>query len=144
MKVNGSDIYVFIQIGGRWKTLAFGTTCEIDIVAETKAVSSPDTGLWEILKKGRFSWSGSSGHLLAEGRQETDIFDVLKSAEAVKVAFSTVVPSDAPRDFRSVLPDGRFGLAGNANISRMTVTGKVGDCTTLSFTFTGSGKLEKI
>lgn len=144
MKVNGSDIYVFFQMGGRWKTLAFGTTCEIDIQAETKAVSSPDTGLWEKLKKGRFTWSGSSGHLLAEGRQETEVIEIIKSAEALKVAFSTVAPSDLPRDFRNVLPDGRFGLSGMANITRLTVTAKVGDNTAFSLSFNGTGKLEKL
>lgn len=144
MKIDGRDIVVFIQEDGLWRAMAYGTTCELDVKAEMKAVSSPDTEMWQKVKKGRYSWSGSSGHLVAARRQRTDVFELLAKGKKIKVAFATVAGSSSPRDYRQYIPDGRYGLKGDAIITRLTVTGRKGDSATFSMSFQGAGALSEI
>lgn len=144
MKIDGKDIVVFVKIDGLWNAAAYGTTCELDVRADIKSVSSPDTGKWQKTKKGRYSWSGSSGHLVAARRQRLDMFDMLAEGAEILVAFATIASSALPRDFELYTPDGRFGFQGNALLTRLTVTGRKGDSATFSISFKGVGALQEI
>ena len=63
MKVRGNNIILFYQKNGEWKTIAYGSTCEIDINAGTINVSSPDTGKWVSRKKRKLDWSINAAYL---------------------------------------------------------------------------------
>lgn len=144
MKIDGKDIVVFAKIKDAWYAAAYGTTCELDVRADIKSVSSPDTGKWQKTKKGRYAWNGSSGYLVAARRQRLDMFEMLAEGADVLVAFATTASSTLPRDFEEYTPDGRFGFKGNAILTRMTVTGRRGDAATFSISFKGVGALQRI
>lgn len=43
-KIKGNDLILFIRKEEEYKALAYSTTCEIDIQADTIEIGSPDTG----------------------------------------------------------------------------------------------------
>lgn len=142
MKVNGNDLIVFFEVAGVWKTLAYATSCELDIQAETINVGSPDTGRWTRRKKRRLSWSGSSAHLMSDVMHEANWFSLLESSKTVKICFSTVEAHKLPIKYYEYARDGKVTITGDALINRVTLTGKQGSKTTLSVSFVGDGKLE--
>ena len=46
-KIRANDLIVMYKVNGQWKAIAFSTSCEIDISADTIETSSPDTGRWK-------------------------------------------------------------------------------------------------
>lgn len=143
MKLRGNNLIVFFDVGGVWKTLAYATTCEIDINAQTIETSSPDTGKWVTRKKRKRDWQLSSGHLLFATEQEVDFFDLLESDQTIKLCFATVEKHPGIIDCDNYKKDGRFELVGDAYVTRLTITGRKGDMITSSATFQGNGKLEQ-
>lgn len=143
MKLKGNDVIIFVKIEGEWKTLALGTSCELDVNAETKEVSSPDTGKWVKTKKGRISWGGSSAHLLSYTNQ-INVQTLLESADAVKMMIGSVEATDDVVDYRNYVPDGRFGLKGMIHITRLTMNANKDGFTSLQIQFEGTGKFEDI
>ena len=141
-KIRGNDIIFFVKVNGNWMTLAYGTSCELDVNVTTLA-KSPEGRCERYLVK-RFSWGGSSSHLQSDVISGVDVFDLLRQATEQRVLFGSIEMSSLPRDFAQYLPDGRFGLKGNAHINRMTVTGHKDSKTSLSISFTGTGPLESI
>ena len=142
-KLRGNELIVFFEKGGVWKTLAYATTCEIDIQAEVMDVGSPDTGRWVKKKKRRRSWNVSSGHLMSDVKQEIDLYDYLISDNPVKVCVSSVAAHDEQIKSIGYVPDGRYSLVGDALVTRMTITGNRGDFCTLSMSLAGSGELKQ-
>lgn len=140
-KLKGNDLIVFIEHGGTWKALAYGTTCEIDISAETIAIGSPYTGRWTKKKKRRRSWNVNSGHLFSDDEKIVDVFRKLDSDQEVRVLIGSVVTHRNSVAAENYVPDGRVMLQGNALITRMTITGKVRDFVTMSMQMEGSGEL---
>lgn len=141
-KIRGNDLIVMVRRDSSWKTVAFGTTCEIDVNAETIDVGSPSSGRWRRRKVKRISWRMSTGHLLSDVSQDVDLFALLAAASEVDVSFTTVESHDLPMaDPPQYVPDSRFHLSGKAFVTRYTVTGKRGDYAVASATFTGSGPL---
>lgn len=140
-KLRGNELIVFFEQGGIWKTLAYATTCEIDIQAETIDVGSPDTGRWVKKKKRRKSWNVSSGHLMSDVKQEVNLYNYLLSDNPVKISVASVeshAEQVSPGDY---IPDGRYSLIGEALVTRMTITGNRGDFCTLSMSLAGVGEL---
>lgn len=140
MKINGKDIIIFMKEGGTWKTMALGTSCDLDVNCEVVIVSSPYIGKWRKVKKKRITWTCSSGHLV-EAERGLGIIEKMKEGTPIRVAIASIATTAESRDFMAMVPDGRFGLQGDAIINRVTVTGKVNDYATISVGFTGSGEL---
>lgn len=142
MKLKGNNLIVFFRIDGQWRTLAYATTCELDIQAETITVGSPDTGRWEKKKKRRLGWNGSSAHLMSDIKDEANLFGLLKSDLPVRVCFGSVIDHKSPiNSTDNYIKNGKVSLEGDALITRMTITGRRGDCVTLSVSFVGIGEL---
>lgn len=142
MKIRGNDIILFVKISGEWKTLAYGTSCELDINVATLGIA-PD-GKCERSVVKRISWSGSSAHLQSDTVSAVDVFQLLQQSEEQRIMIGSVEESAENRDYTRYLPDGRFGLKGNAHIDRMTVTAGRDSKATMSIGFTGTGPLEII
>ena len=62
-KIRANDLIVMYKVNGRWKAIAFATSCEIDISADIIETSSPDTGRWKTYKKRKKGWRISTAHL---------------------------------------------------------------------------------
>lgn len=144
MKVRGNNIILFYQKNGEWKTIAYGSTCEIDINAEAINVSSPDTGKWTSRKKRKLDWSINAAYLLSNVIQEVELYDLLESSETVKIYMGSVEAHESkiiPQEYKI---DGKYALTGDAMITRLTIGARKGDMVTVSASFSGCGKLEQI
>lgn len=141
-KVKGNDLILFVQKDGEYKAIAYSTTCEIDMQADTIDIGSPDTGQWKRRKKRRKSWNVSSGHLVSSKKQTSEIFNFFLNDEPVAMMLGTVAPHAETMSADDYTPDGRLQMSGEALLTRVTITARKGDYVTMSVELTGSGELK--
>ena len=141
-KIRGNDLILFIRKEGEYKALAYSTTCEIDIQAGTIEVGSPDTGQWTRKKKKRKSWRASSGYLISDSVDVTDVFKTLVENESVSLMIGTVESHALSVIADEYVADGRLTMKGDGIITRLTITGKRGDFVTMSIDIEGVGALD--
>ena len=142
MRIKGNNIVVMYEIGGVWKTLAYGLSCELDIVAETIRVRNPLTGRWMNAKKKRLSWSATSSHLLSNTYGWLHPRDLILSDSPVRVMVGSVGDHENGIDYKEYQPDGLFSFVGDALVTRCTVTANKGTTCTLSMELVGTGEPE--
>lgn len=141
-KIKGNDLILFIRKEEEYKALAYSTTCEIDIQADTIEIGSPDTGQWTKKKKKRKNWRASSGYLISDSVDAIDVFKTLVGNESVSLIIGTVEPHALSVNADEYVPDERLTIKGDGIITRMTITGKRGDFVTMSIDIEGSGALD--
>ena len=133
---------LMVEKGGRWRSIAYGTTCEIDINAEMVETGSGMTGLWRTLRKRKLQWVGTTGHLMADTKQEVDILEMVMSKEPVRVCIGTIAPHTGSVAADEQTLDGRLKMTGEAYVTRATISARRGDVVTISATMEGNGELE--
>lgn len=141
-KIKGNDLILFIRKEEEYKALAYSTTCEIDIQADTIEVGSPDTGQWTKKKKKRKNWRASSGYLISDSVDVIDVFKTLVGNESISLMIGTVEPHALSVSADEYVTDERLTIKGDGMITRMTITGKRGDFVTMSIDIEGSGALD--
>lgn len=141
-KIKGNDLILFIRKEEEYKALAYSTTCEIDIQADTIEVGSPDTGQWTKKKKKRKNWRASSGYLISDSVDAIDVFKTLVGNESISLMIGTVEPHALSVSADEYVTDERLTIKGDGMITRMTITGKRGDFVTMSIDIEGSGALD--
>ena len=144
MKLRGNDLIVMYEVNGNWKAIAYATSCEIDISADTIEISSPDTGRWKMFKKRKKGWRISTAHLKANVRKTPDFFVLLDRDEPIRVCLTTVEAHPDIIKCAEYKKSGHYQLIGSALVVRVTETARKGDMVTLSAELQGSGKLEQI
>jgi predicted secreted protein len=142
MKLRGNDMTLMVQRDGKWRAIAYATTCELDVQAEMLEVGSSLTGQWRHMLKRRLQWMGSTGHLMTDVRQEADIMEMVMSADPVTICMGSVQPHPMAIEADGWVLDGRVQMKGEAYVSRATVSARRGDVVTISAEFTGNGELE--
>jgi predicted secreted protein len=140
-KIRANDLIVMYMVNGRWKAIAFATSCEIDISADTIETSSPDTGRWKTYKKRKKGWKISTAHLMGNVKKTPDLFDLLESDEPIQVCMTTVEAHPGIIEHTEYKQDGKYQLVGEALVVRMTVTARKGDMVTMSAELLGNGRL---
>ena len=125
-KIKGNDLILFIRKEEEYKALAYSTTCEIDIQADTIEIGSPDTGQWTKKKKKRKNWRASSGYLISDSVDVIDVFKTLVGNESVSLIIGTVEPHALSVNADEYVPDERLTIKGDGIITRMTITGREG------------------
>lgn len=143
-KLRGNDLIVMVYVDGAWKAIAFGTSCEIDISADTIETSSPETGKWKTYRKRKKGWRLSSGHLKGDVKKNPDLFELLESDKSIRVCMTTVEAHPDIIKETEYRADGRYMLTGLALVVRVTETARKGDMVTMSVEFQGNGPLEQI
>lgn len=141
-KIKGNDLILFIRKEEEYKALAYSTTCEIDIQADTIEVGNPDTGQWTKKKKKRKNWRASSGYLISDSVDAIDVFKTLVGNESISLMIGTVEPHALSVSADEYVTDERLTIKGDGMITRMTITGKRGDFVTMSIDIEGSGALD--
>ena len=131
-KIKANDLIVMYKVNGRWKAIAFATSCEIDISADTIETSSPDTGRWKTYKKRKKGWRISTAHLKGNVKKSPDLFELLESDEPIQVCFATVEAHPDIIKHTEYKQDGRYMLTGSALVVRLTETARKGDMVTMS------------
>ena len=143
-KIRGNDMIVMYKVSGMWKAIAFATSCEIDISADTIETSSPDTGRWKTYKKRKKGWRISTAHLLGNIKETPDLFELLESDDQIQVCFTTVEAHPYMIHYTEYKQSGHYQLTGPALVVRMTVTARKGDMVTMSAELQGTGSLQRI
>lgn len=159
MKINGSDLMVFIKVGGTFKSIAYAKTHTLDVTLNTIDTSTKDNGngRWQDNEPGLASWTMSSENLIGDdgenGATIDDLFEIMLKREKVEVAFSlqSNMPDYASKlDKEFVVPEGGWTpdtanqYAGSALITSLNATGANGEKASASVTFTGCGNLRKL
>lgn len=143
-KIKANDLVVMYKINGEWRAVAFGTSCEIDITADTIETSSPDTGRWKTYKKRKRTWRINTAHLKGDLKKTPDLLEMLDSDDTIRVCLTTVEAHPdmiGPKEYRK---DGRYELTGEALVTRYTETARKGDMVTMSAELQGNGALEQM
>lgn len=143
-KIKANDLIVMYEVDAAWKAIAFATSCEIDISADTIETSSPDTGKWKTFKKRKKGWRISTAHLMGNVVKTPDLFTLLESEEPIRVCLTTVEAHPGIIQHTEYVQSGHYQLTGSALVVRMTETARKGDMVTLSAELQGTGPLEQI
>jgi hypothetical protein len=136
MKLRGNDMALMVDKDGEWRSIAYATTCEIDIQARMVEVGSPMTGRWRKMKKRGQQWVGSTGHLMADKKEEADIMEMVKERRAVMVCFGTVKRVDGMVELTE-----KGEMTGEAYVASARVSARKGDMVTISAEIVGIGTL---
>ena len=137
-KIRANDLIVMYKVNGLWKAIAFATSCEIDISADTIEISSPDTGRWKKYKKRKKGWRISTAYLKGNVRKTPDLIEMLNSDDPVQVCFTTVEPHPDIIKHTEYKQDGRYMLTGEALVVRVTESARKGDMVTISAELQGN------
>lgn len=143
-KIKANDLIVMFKVSDVWKAIAFGTSCEIDISAETIETSGKMSGKWKTFKKRKRSWKISTAYLKGNVRKTPDLIEMLNSDNSVQVCFTTVEAHPNIIKHKEYKQDGRYILTGEALVVRVTETARKGDMVTISAELQGNGPLEQI
>lgn len=142
--VAGKDLMIFV--GG--KATALATSHSLSITAETSEAASKDDGAWGSATVTKFSWEGSTEALVSMDAQ-TNSFDAMYEAMMTRQPVDIVSgrPQNATDDG---MPEEGWKVPttnyykGKALITSLQRNDPNGDNSTMTVTFTGVGKLEKV
>ena len=143
-KIRANDLIVMYKVNGRLKAIAFATSCEIDVSADTIETSSPDTGRWKTYKKRKKGWRISTAHLKGNVKKTPDLFELLESDDPIQVCLTTVEAHPNIIKHTEYKQSGHYQLTGSALVVRLTETARKGDMVTMSAELQGTGKLEQV
>lgn len=159
MKINGSDLMVFVTVGGKLKSIAYATNHQFQMQMNTKDTSTKDdgNGLWQNFEAGLMSWSLQSDNLMSDaaenGASVNDLFDLMLTRTPVEVAFALQVNNidySKKLDEEFVAPAGGWTpdpanqYHGKAIITSLTVNAQNGEKANSTVTLTGCGNVQKM
>lgn len=142
--IAGKDLMIFV--GG--KATALANSHSLSITAETSEAASKDDGAWGAATVTKFSWEGSTEALVsmdADSNSFDAMFDAMMTRETVDIVSGR--PSNATDDG---VPEGGWTAPttqmykGKALITSLQRNDPNGDNSTMTVTFTGVGKLERV
>lgn len=140
-KTDGSRLILFVKdSGGQWVTLAFATSLELEVRAETIAkAAGAGGGGWRHSKKRMRGWSVKVKHLMSEVRQKVEIEGLVASGNPVAVMIGLVAPGWF--SYAEVEATEAW-VTGDAIFERMSVTGQQGAFAVMDVSLRGNGALE--
>ena len=148
--LKGKDFMVFVNS----KAVALATNHQLTLNADTTSTSSKDSGLWDESEVTGFNWEATSDSIGSPDKEapvdisyET-LMDLMLAAEPVPIIAG--IPKN--QDINGVpeggwqAPDGTANIyyKGNAIITKVDLKGQDKDNMTVSASFKGVGKLEKV
>lgn len=142
--VAGKDLMIFVD----GEPTALATSHSISITAETSEAASKDDGAWGAATVTKFSWEGSTEALVsmdANANSFDAMYDAMMTREPVDIISGR--PSNATDD--GVPEEGWKApttnlYKGKALITSLQRNDPNGDNSTMTVTFTGVGKLERV
>jgi predicted secreted protein len=143
-KIRANNLIVMYKVNGRWKAIAFATSCEIDISADMIEISSTVSGKWKTFKKKEKGWKISTAYLKGNVKKTPDLFELLDSDDPIQVCLTTVEAHPDIITQTEYKQDGRYQLTGSALVVRLTETARKGDMVTVSAELQGNGLLEQV
>lgn len=159
MKLNGSDLMVFVEVDGKLKSIAFATSHQFQMSMNPKDTTNKDegNGMWSSYEAGLMSWTMQSDNLMSDSGENgigvNELIDIAVKREPVMVAFSLQTDNiDYQKKLGEVFkapeggwtPDTNNQLKGKALITSLQITAQNGELATSTVTFTGCGNVQKI
>ena len=142
--VAGKDLMIFVN----GNPTALATSHSLSITAETSEAASKDDGAWGAATVTKFSWEGSTEALVSMD-QNANSFDAMYEAMMTREPVDIVSgrPTNATDD--GVPEEGWTAptskmYKGKALITSLQRNDPNGDNSTMTVTFTGVGKLERV
>lgn len=142
--LNGKDAMFFVNE----KATALATSHKLNLNAETSDAASKDSGFWDESIITKMSWDGSTDSLVSaeEGVDSYDVmYDKFIAGEPVDIIHG--IPANKTNDGVPEegwkVPTGTY-YKGKALITSLTRNDDVGSNSTMSISWKGVGKLEKV
>jgi TP901-1 family phage major tail protein len=142
--VAGKDLMIFVNT----KPTALATSHSLSITAETNDAASKDDGAWGSAVVTKFSWEGSTEALVSmddEVNSFDAMFDAMMTRKPVDIVSGRPVNASddgVPEDGWTA-PTTKY-YKGKALITSLQRNDPNGDNSTMTVTFTGVGKLERM
>lgn len=132
MKLQGKDLLLYIgQEGGGYTLVGLSTSCEIDVTADMKDVSSLLTGRHRSVRPGRYSWQVSCDALVDPANTMTmTLLECLCQGRRLTVTTNIRVGQSEHR------------VNGQVYVSSWRETAPLGSMVTYSVTLVGSSPLK--
>ena len=143
IKVKGSQLYVFTDLGEGLTPVACSTDCELSFNAEAIEVSA--TGMWKCFRSARKSWSlNCSGLYIESGALPANFIGGAKIIGAkVTVAMSVLERAlvEAGIDISTLVPRPEHTLVGVAIVTNCRYTGSRSGLAIYAVNFHGAGEI---
>jgi len=136
--ITGDKLFLFVNSGGSMLPIAFGTTCGVDLSADTIEASSKMSGDWKDYLVGQLGYTVSSESLVSfkTGHMSyKTLLALMASRTPIAFAMSKAVKTDG--DFT----EGEDFVKGNAIITALTIKSDNGAIITSSVSLQGTGPL---
>lgn len=142
--IAGKDLMIFVN----QKPTALATSHSLSITAETSDAASKDDGVWGSAVVTKFSWEGSTEALVSMD-ESANSFDAMYDAMMTRQPVDIVSGRPANHTDDGVPEDGWKApttnlYKGKALITSLQRNDPNGDNSTMTVTFTGVGKLERV
>ena len=165
--MRGSDLMLFVEIGGKLESIAFATNHTIQISADTTEISSKDgSGKWQDSAINQMSWTMSTENLYSVGGNGAifeDLFDAMIARDPIKAVFGLEKDSagtatntdtattnlrtkkldEVPENGWTVDQTNHATYTGLVVITSLQVNANNGDNATYTAEFTGVGPIKK-
>ena len=134
----GDKLMLFVTDGSSTLPIAFGTSCNIDLSADTVDTSNKMSGNWKEFLVGQLGYTVSSESLLSLKTGHCS-FNTLKRLmkERMPIPFVLAKTAESEGDF----PQGDSLVKGEAIITALSMTADNGSICTSSITLQGTGEL---
>ena len=142
--VAGKDLMIFVN----GNPTALATSHSLSITAETSEAASKDDGAWGAATVTKFSWEGSTEALVSmdENANSFDaMYEAMMTREPVDIVSGrpTNATDDGVPEEGWTAPTSKM-YKGKALITSLQRNDPNGDNSTMTVTFTGVGKLERV
>ena len=151
MIIKGSDLMLFVQQGGVYKSIGYATNHTVTIGSQSQEISTKDSGggLWSEGTVHKLNWQMTTENLYSlepEGVSYDDLFDMMTTRQQVNVQFSLESsylskPNQVPTGGWSPIATPKY--SGKCMITDIQKNAPDGDAASFTATFTGVGALER-
>lgn len=139
--ITGDYLFMFVQDGAEKFPIAFGTTCGVDVSADTIDTSNKMSGSWKEYLTGQLGWTVQCDALYSKKTGHMS-FDKLKALMAARQPIPVVLASHTQADEASEYEIAKEFVSGMAVITALSLKADNGAICTSSVTLQGTGALE--
>lgn len=136
----GDKLMLYIEQDGQLLPIAFGTSCNIDITADTLDSTNKMSGDWKEALVGQLGWSVSSESLLSVKTGHLS-FATLKNIFKARKPIVVVIGQSQSAEEGFAVSDEL--VRGNAVITSLSLTAQSGQFCTCSVQLQGHGALDE-
>ena len=146
-RVKGEQLYMFMEVGGKWTPVGCSTDCSLSMSADATEISRKGQGAWRCFRPGQKQWSLDCAGFYFDGELPTNFIAGAESVgQQIRVAMSVLEPSlvDMGVNLSTVAPNTSHTIVGDAIITNCEYSGSKGGLATYRVSMQGSGEIKPI